>query len=144
MEPLAPAPKTPREKRQVSGFWVSRVMHEDGVEELAGFVVGGRVLVEEDEGVHLAEVDLQLFPGAGLVAAEGQGNGGLVPGLAQHGHGVVRIAALHAEGAGVGLGVGTHAVEALALTEAELGEDVAFGVADVGQGQGDEDVAPVV
>ena len=66
-----------------------RVMHEGVVHELGRFVVGRRVLVEEDEGVDLAGGEVQMSRALALTPSSQQRHLELVPGLGQDGEGVV-------------------------------------------------------
>ncbi|MPM95165.1 hypothetical protein SDC9_142316 [bioreactor metagenome] len=110
-------------------------MQEDGIQELLRLVAGALVLVEEAEDVHLAEGQLQRFPRVRLEAEQRQGNGRLIPGLAEDGYRIVRAGAGGAEGKGV-RGVGEQpkiregGVETEALAHAQVGEQLVFDVAD--------------
>ena len=113
------------------------------------FVAGCLVLVEEAEDVHLAEGDVQRFARVRLEAAERDRDRGLVVGLAEDHHRVVRAGTAGAEGEGVGrAGVVAEGrercVETLALSHAEAAEQLVLDVADRLQRQFDGDVGAVV
>jgi hypothetical protein len=119
-------------------------VHQHVVHEARGLVVGGGVLVEEKERVHLADVEHQALARVGLHAVQRQRNVELVPGLGQQQVGV-RGPRLGLEGGGVdGAGVARAQARATALAEAELGVDAAVGIAHAAAGQGHRDVATVV
>ncbi|MEI2695184.1 MAG: hypothetical protein V9E90_08960 [Saprospiraceae bacterium] len=118
-------------------------MHEGVVEEARRLVVGDAVLVEEDEGVDLAGGQVQVLARVGLEAVVHQRDLELVPGLGQDGEGIVG-AGVGLEGGGVGgAGIGGTQADAGALAEAEVGEDLALGVAHFAAGQRHGEIAAI-
>jgi hypothetical protein len=99
--------------------------------KLRRFVVGRGILVEEDEGVDLAGGEMQVVARVlALTAGVVERHLELVPGLGEDGEGIVGPLGLGLEGHRVRrAGVGRPQADAVALAEADVGEDLALVVA---------------
>lgn len=115
-------------------------MDESQVHELDRFVVGGRVLVEEQERIQFAEIDLQLLPAAAqwpLIERYVE----LIPGLREDGRSVIGLA-VQPESGGIGCRkLGIQISQAIALAHAEMEKQAALAGAQRAARQADLRVA---